>query len=114
MPISANDALAKRGTPSNLLKGSDLPKSQRTVTVKVTDVREAPDSFNSPVILDIEPVFERTAFPVNKSNTKRLSELIGDDLSELKGKKVTLEKILVNNPKENKMVWGLIVTSVKK
>ena len=95
-----------------LLHGADLPKGMAKTKIKVTGVREAPKNFNSPYILDIEPIFGKKAWAVNKTNGDSLAVLYGDDWCEgngLVGKTITLHIALVNNPKENKMVRSLFV-----
>lgn len=97
----------------NLLRGQDLPRKQQSIKVKITGVREAPANFNSPVIVDIDPVCEgKIAFPLNKTNMRRCVELVGDDLDALKGSTMTLAKVMVNNPQTKALTFGLVVEAV--
>lgn len=117
MPISAKAVLEKHGsgTASSFLKGTDLAKSERSIVVKCLQVREPGAGFLSPLIMDIAPIGEKTAIPLNKTNIKRLAELIqDDDLSKLEGKFIRFEKVLVNNPKTNQMTYGLLATEVRQ
>lgn len=105
--ISARAAVEKAGGGEPLLHGSDVPKKQSQVQIQVTGVREAPEGFNSPIILDIKEVFGKKAWAVNKTNVKALAEQYGDDLEKLVGKKVMLTVAMVNNPKTNELTRSL-------
>lgn len=96
-----------------MLKGSDVPKQQNRVVIEVTAVRLPPKGFNSAVILDIKPVFEKESWAVNKTNLRALVDKYGDNLNRLAGKKIPLIIALVNNPKENRMVRSLFVEGVE-
>ncbi len=108
-----NDAYkSKKGESTPLLKGSVLPRKQGTIELKVTGVREAPENFNSPAIMDFEPVtfdgVEYGAIPLNKTNTKALMEVVGDDmeLANITGVAV-FQRVLVNNPQTKALTPGL-------
>ncbi len=112
---SANDAASKRkGQVGNLLKGSDLGKNENTVTVFVNRAREAPAGWGSPMVLDIAEVHGCTALALNKTNVKRLSEIIGDDYGEWAGYDITFTRVRVMNPSTNGQAWGLEVEGAKK
>lgn len=114
MTLSASELLEKAGGGAPLLHGSDLPRGQTKVVIKVTGVREAPDGFNSPLILDIEEVYEKEAWAVNKTNLKAIAEKYGDDVEKLVGKRIPLHVALVNNPKTKKMTRSLFVEPVEE
>lgn len=113
MGLSASEMLERSGGGAPLLHGSDLPRSATSIKVKVTGVREAPAGFNSPLILDLEPVKttngDKSAWAVNKTNLRALAEKFGDDLSKVEGKSFTLYVGVVNNPKTNKTTRSLFV-----
>lgn len=96
-----------------ILKGSDLNKNEHTVKVKVKGVREAPKNFKSPIILDIAENHEKTAWCPNWTSLKNLEKQYGDDLDNLVGKTLPLNKVLANNPSTGKMVWTLYYGEVE-
>jgi len=102
------------GEGGKLLKGSDIPKSKQNVVVFVNSVREAPEEWGSPLVMDIEEVYECTALALNKTNVKHLVTMIGDDYDEWAGYEVTFTKVRVTNPQTGQSVTGLEVESVKK
>jgi hypothetical protein len=55
------------------------------------------------------PVFEKSAWPVNKTNMKMLIKLFGDDQRNLEGKKIKLEATMVSNPQTGELVPSLAV-----
>ena len=57
------------------------------------------------------PVFEKSAWPVNKTNMKMLIKLFGDDERKLVGKKIKLEVIMVRNPQTGEVVPSLAVSA---
>jgi hypothetical protein len=100
------------GEAGELLNSSDIPDGTKTVTIVVAGVRESPDGFNSPAIIDFKvPVFEKSAWPVNKTNMKMLIKLFGDDDRKLVGKKIKLEVIMVRNPQTGEVVPSLAVSA---
>jgi hypothetical protein len=116
-----NDVLPKRQqqqVSTQLLKGSALPRKQGTIELKVTGVRQAPDGFNSPAIMDFEPVtfgdVEYRAVPLNKTNTKLLMGIVGKDmeLSRIAGIAV-FQRVLQNNPQNNALTPGLQLIEFK-
>jgi len=114
MRLSEHEAKAAPTTP--LLHGSDLSAKQSFITVTCTGIRPAPDGFNSPAIMDFEPVKikekEFGAIALNKSNIRAIKELVGDiDVDDLYAE-VTFTKVPVRNPKTGEETWGLRITHV--
>src|SRR5580698_8780513 len=110
-------ALARIGggrRADNLLKGSDLPLKTEKINIVCTGVREAPAGFNSPFIMEIEEMFNKTDWAVNQTNTGALVTLIGDDYEKWHGHVIELTKYITTNPKLKSQSWGLIVTGAKK
>ncbi len=109
---SLKDALEKKkGDSTPLLKGSVLPRKQDTIMLNVTGVREAPENFNSPALMDFEPVtidgVEYGAVPLNKMNAKALMGFVADtELDSIQGT-ATFQRILVTNPKTKALTQGL-------
>ena len=94
-----------------LLKGSDIPKGTTSIKVKVKAVREAPKNFSSPIIMDIEPLYEKSALALNKTSCQALADRYGDDLEGLVGKTIKLWIGMQNNPKTGKL--GRSLTAVE-
>lgn len=108
--INFDDAIAaKKGDAAPLLYGSDVPRKQHSIKIKVTGVRTPPKDFSSVLILDIETVFEKSAWAVNKTNAKALREKFGQDAEKMIGKSIELLVVNVNNPKMHKIVRSLFV-----
>lgn len=122
MGKSVADMKAERGIGGPpMLHGSDLPAKQNSITVKCKELREAPSNFKSPCIMDFEKpaIADRACMAVNLTNLRILARLVGfsEDEAETadfdviakkcQGKKFTLVKALVNNPKINKMTPSL-------
>lgn len=115
------EAKKKRGKGGRpLLHGSDVPKSTSQFTIKVKELREAPDNFNAFAILDFaEPVFEKEGMAMNQTNMKQLAVRLGFELEDFddiefsdlvekaKGKKLTVMVVLKNNPTTHEMVRAL-------
>lgn len=109
----------KSGDAVPLLHGSDLGKNEASVVIKVKDLREAPDNFQSIAIIDLDgDVKGKGAWAVNKTNMRALMEKYGIDedaefasvAAKLRGKKITLSKVMVNDPKQKKMVPSLFIS----
>jgi hypothetical protein len=107
----------KQGEGKPLLHGEDVKGS--SVAIIVGEIREAPDNFGSIGIIDFaKPVFEKESWAVNKTNMRALLEKFGlaDDIEfsalsrRLKGKKLTLVKVKVNDPKKGKIVDSLFIS----
>jgi len=114
MASATKAANSKGGDAGSLLKGSDLKASELSVTVFVIAAREAPVNFNAPMILDIEENHGCKAFALNKTNTKKMVELVDDDYAEWAGYEVTLSKVRVQNPATGEPTWGLEIETVRK
>ena len=108
----------KGGPP--LLHGSDVPAKVSQFTIKVKELREPPENFNAFGILDFsEPVYEKEGMAVNQTNMKQLANRLGFDIEEFdsiefadlaaraKGKKLTVQVVLKNNPTTHQMVRAL-------
>ena len=111
--MSLKTMLASRSTgeAGELLNSSDIPAGTKTVTIVIAEIRESPEGFNAPVIIDFEkPIFGKSSWAVNKTNTKMLAKLFGDDETKLLGKKIKLEVIKVRNPQTSELVLSLAVT----
>lgn len=117
--MSIKDQFKAKGVEGPpLLHGSDLPSKMTSVAVIVKELRTAPDNFSSIAILDFEkPVLECEAWAVNKTNLRALMEKFEcteedeiEDLSKkMSGKKITLTKVMVNNPQTKKVGPSLFV-----
>jgi altronate dehydratase len=95
-----------------MLKGSDLGKNP-TVKVVIESVRSTPASWGSPFVLDIKEVLGCENMALNKTNAKKLADLIDDETDNWVGYSVTFGKELVDNPSTNSKVYGLVVLSVE-
>jgi hypothetical protein len=114
--MSLKKMLEKRrtGQAGALLKGSDVPPGTKTVTIEVAGVRESPDGFDAPAILDLKkPVHDKSAWAVNKTNLKALIKLFGEDEQNLVGKKIKLEVISVRNPQTGEIGPSLAISPKK-
>lgn len=93
MPVrrgfSANSLL--KNSTASLLKAADVKGNETVIQVYGIRPNTAKGIF-ADVLLDIEPVNGKGVFPLNTTNIQRLAELIGDDLSEVVGKLVTVGK----------------------
>lgn len=110
MTLSA--VLQKRsGHGGSLLNGSDIPVGTKTIVIEVAAVRESPEGFGAPVILDLKkPVHGKFAWAVNRTNLKTLIRLFGEDDENLIGKRIKLEVISVRNPQTGEIVPSLAVS----
>ena len=90
-----------------LLHGSDVPKGKNTIKIKILGIRVPPKDFNAFFIADIAEFAGKEAWAINRTNSKHLENLIGDDTDKWIGKTITLYKIFVNNPKTNKPTASL-------
>jgi hypothetical protein len=98
------------GHAGALLNGSDVPAGTKTITIEVAGVREAPEGFNAPAIIDLKkPIYGKQAWAVNKTNLKAIIKLFGDDDAKLVGRKIKLEIISVRNPQTGEIVPSLAV-----
>lgn len=78
------------GNYAPLLKAADVKKS---ITIKVTGIREAPAGWNALAILDGEGPAGRIAVALNKTNAGIVANKVGD---KIVGRKVTFEKTRVD------------------
>ena len=98
------------GQAGALLNGSDVPAGTKTITIDVAGVRESPEGFNAPAIIDLKkPIYGKQAWAVNKTNLKVIIKLFGDDEEKLVGRKIKLEVISVRNPQTGELVPSLAV-----
>jgi hypothetical protein len=109
----------KQGEGKPLLHGEDVPSGKSSVTIVIAELREAPDNFGSIGIIDfVSPVYEKESWAVNKTNMRALLEKfnIPEEMEfpaaskRLKGKKLTLVKVKVNDPKKGKIVDSLFIS----
>ena len=117
--MSIKDEFKKKGVEGPpLLHGSDLKAGQSSVVVICKELRTAPDNFGSIAILDFaKPVNGCEAWAVNKTNLRALLEkfaMTEDDEIEtlsrkMAGKKISLTRVMVNNPQTKKMGPSLFV-----
>src|ERR1700733_1157157 len=93
-----------------MLDGSDVPPGTKTNTIEVAGVRESPEGFNAPAIIDLKkPICGKQAWAVNKTNLKAIIKIFGDDDAKLLGRKIKLEIISVRNPQTGEIVPSLAV-----
>ena len=117
--MSIKDEFKKKGVEGPpLLHGTDLPAKVSSVVIIIKELRVAPDNFGSIAIIDFaKPVYGTEAWAVNKTNLKALLEKFNmnedDEMEDLdariRGKKITLAKVMVNNPQTKKMGPSLFV-----
>jgi hypothetical protein len=99
------------GEAGALLNSSDIPNGTKTITIVVAAMRESPEGFNAPAIIDLKtPVFGKSVWAVNKTNLKMLIKLFGEDETKLVGKKIKLDVIMVRNPQTGDIVPSLAVS----
>jgi hypothetical protein len=111
--MSLSTMLQKRSNSQagSLLTGSDIPAGTKTIMIEVAAVRESPEGFSAPVILDLKkPIYGKSAWAVNKTNLKMLIKWLGEDEQKLVGKKIKLEIISVRNPQTGEIVPSLAVS----
>jgi hypothetical protein len=109
--MSLKKMLANRINGPALLHGSDVPVGTKSISITVAGIRESPDGFNAPAIIDLKkPMYGKTALGVNKTNLKMLIKHFGEDETKLVGKKIKLEVVPVRNPQTGEMVPGLAVS----
>jgi hypothetical protein len=110
----------KGGGGPPLLHGADVPNKVTSVKIKIKELREGPENFNSAAIIDfVEPVYECEAWAVNITNLKALAKLNGLDddadfdvlAAKVRNKTFTLHVGMVNNPQTKKMVRSLFFNS---
>jgi hypothetical protein len=94
------------------LKGSDVPQEYSTFKVRVVAFVRIQGS-RSPLVAQIDPAFGKQYLPLNKTNIKQLSALVGNNLQVACGKVLSLTCYPVNNPSSGQMSRGLYVTGVE-
>lgn len=100
----------RTGQAGALLNGSDIPDGIKSLTIEVAGIRESPDGFSAPAIIDLKKqLYGKSAWAVNKTNLKALLKLFGDDETKLVGKKIKLIVISVRNPQTGEIVPSLAV-----
>ncbi len=101
---------SSNGKAGSLLNGSDVPAGTKSITIVVAGIRESPEGFGAPAIIDLKtPMCGKSAWGVNKTNLRALIKLFGEDEQKLLGKKVKLEVISVRNPQSGEIVSSLTV-----
>jgi hypothetical protein len=110
---SATKAAESRsgGDGGVLLKGSHLKVKEASIDVVCTGVREGPKNFNSALILDIEETHGCVGFAMNKTNIRRMVELIDDDYDNWVGCTIQLDKVRTTNPQTRQPAWGLEIVA---
>ena len=111
--MSLKNMLDKRsnGQAGALLNGSDVPAGTRSITITVAGIRESPEGFSAPAIIDLRtPLYGKSAWAVNKTNMKAIIKLFGEDDRSLVGRKIKLEIISVRNPQTGEIVPSLAVS----
>jgi len=104
-----------RGPGGALLKGSDVPLGKKWITIEIGSVRESPDAFKAPIIVDFKkPVYGKLAWAVNNSNLNMLISLYGEDANKLVGKKIRLDVVAARNPQTGQTVPSLAVSPKQK
>jgi hypothetical protein len=112
LKMGMKDMLDKRGgNGAALLSGSDIPPRIKSLKITVAEIREAPEGFTAPAIIDLKTeVYGKTAWAVNKTNMKALIKHFGDDEKKMRGKTIKLDVISVRNPSSGDIVPSLAVS----
>jgi hypothetical protein len=112
MTLTKMLASRSTGQAGALLSGSDFPVGTKSITIEVAAVRESPEGFSAPAILDLKkPIYGKSAWAVNKTNLKALIKVFGEDEQRLVGRKIKLEIIMVRNPQTGEIVPSLAVSA---
>ncbi len=99
------------GQSGALLNSSDIPVGTKSLTIVAAAIRESPEGFSAPAIIDLKtPIHGKTAWAVNKTNLKALIKLFGEDERKVVGRKIKLEVISVRNPQTGEIVPSLTVS----
>ena len=119
MASAKEAAAAKKGEGAQLLRGEHIPKKMHSgFDMHITEVREAPTDWTGIFVIEFKPIKGLpnaddgkpfSAWAANKSNTKIIAELLGDDTEDWKGKKIRLVTVFTRNPQSNKIVPSLAV-----
>lgn len=120
MPLSGQKRLGDPGQQRGLLKGSDLVEHKKTfIDVDVEGIREAPESWTSPYIIDFqEPVLGKDSMSLNTVNSRKLRAQIleerqVDDLEQIAGGKLRLVLKETNNPQTGQATQGLRISKIR-
>jgi|SRR5713226_233600 hypothetical protein len=109
--MSLKNMLDKRSNGPALLNGSDVPVGTKSINITVAAIRESPEGFGAPAIIDFKtPLHGKSGWAVNKTNMKAIIKVFGDDETKLAGKKIKLEIISVRNPQTGDIVPSLAVS----
>jgi hypothetical protein len=109
--MSLKKMLANRSDGLALLNGSDVAVGTKSITITVAAIRESPEGFNAPAIIDFpKPMYGKQGWAINKTNLKMIIKLFGEEEKELVGKKIKLEIVTVRNPQSGEMVPSLAVS----
>lgn len=107
--ISGQDLLNRRSRAGGrtFLSATDpLVRRSRSVEFVVRDIRESPQGINAPAMVDFDRVIadgeeirtDKTSLTLNMSNVRRLTQVIGDDISKVRGGTIICTIEEVNNP----------------
>jgi hypothetical protein len=130
--IDAEELYGPRGngghSNGSLLTGRMLPKGVKTLIIRVTGVRKAPETWETGKLI-IDYKYAKTtaeflrgskaerahSWGVNQTNANRLRAYLSelDDFEELVGAYVKLKVVLQRNPKEKREVPSFEVRAVK-
>ncbi|SRR6266436_2335472 len=105
-PVKASDF-----SSGNFLKGSDVPATLSEVKVRVLGFVTVQGS-RSPLVAQIEKMYEKELLPLNKTNIKQLAAMIGDDLRQIVNKTIVFWVGPVPDPSGN-IVRGLRIFRVE-
>jgi hypothetical protein len=106
------EAVSLTGKAGALLKGSDVPAGTKTVIGEIAEVRDSPEDFGAPFIIDFKkPVCGKSAWALNVTNTDVLIEKFGHLSEQWVGKKIKLEVVLTKNPQTREKVRSLAVST---
>lgn len=101
--------------PGELLKGSHVVAAGKDyVQGVILECRNSPRGFGAPFIIDFDndvlPGIH--SWPCNMTETRRLAQLIGDDMDKWEGWGLVLDVTRANNPKTDREVDSLTVGQV--
>jgi len=101
---------SSNGKAGSLLNGSDVPAGTKSITIVVAGIRESPEGFGAPAIIDLKtPMYGKSAWAVNITNLRAFIKRCGAYEQNLVGKKFKLEVISVRNPQTGEIVPSLAV-----
>src|SRR5947209_5917528 len=108
--MSLKAMLDKRSKGQAFLKASDVAEGVTSVTIIVAGTRETPENFDAPLIIDFKtPIYGKPCMVINRTNTKMLMKMHGDDENQLVGKKIRLDIVSVRNPTSGEFGPGFAV-----